>query len=147
VFSGSSVNPQHGPAPTPLSGVCAGPSETLRFELTASLALGSSVHANDVELIETSFAITIAYKIEKILCAIERETFQHLQLLYPLFVASPEYAFLVAQIEAEESKNVRMYRSMNKFLSEVKERKIISFINGEDHDYGGMNVSDICMET
>jgi hypothetical protein len=97
------------------------------------------VHANDVELIETSFAITIAYKIEKLLCAIERETFQHLQLLYPLFVASPEYVFLVAQIEAEESKNVRMYRSMNKFLSEVKEKRIISFINGEDHDYGGMN--------
>ena len=74
--------------------------------------------------------MTFAGRIEKLLCALERETFQHLQLRYPLFLASPEYVLLLAQERNSESKKVNAYRSFNSFLEFVKKNNNKSFLHG-----------------
>ena len=79
-------------------------------------------------------AMTFAGRLEKLLCEVERETFQHLQLRFPLFLASPEYVYLVAQEKAEESKKVRSFRSFNSFLDYVKENNESPFLDGRSVD-------------
>ena len=74
--------------------------------------------------------MTFAGRIEKLLCSLERETFQHLQLRYPLFLASPEYVLLLAQEKTLESKKVHAYRSFNSFLEFVKKNNEGSFLHG-----------------
>ena len=74
--------------------------------------------------------MTFAGRIEKLLCSLERETFQHLQLRYPLFLASPEYVLLLAQEKTLESKKVNAYRSYNSFLEFVKKYNEGSFLHG-----------------
>ena len=74
--------------------------------------------------------MTFAGRIEKLLCSLERETFQHLQLRYPLFLASPEYVLLLAQEKTLESKKVNAYRSFNSFLEFVKKNNEGSFLHG-----------------
>jgi hypothetical protein len=79
-------------------------------------------------------AMTFAGRLEKLLCEVERETFQHLQLRFPLFLASPEYVYLVAQEKAEESKKVKSFRSFNAFLDYVKENNESPFLDGRSVD-------------
>ena len=74
--------------------------------------------------------MTFANRLEKILQELERETFQHLQLRFPHFLASPEYVFLVAQEKADESKKVRSYRSFQTFIDFVKDNNESPFLNG-----------------
>jgi hypothetical protein len=74
--------------------------------------------------------MTFANRLEKILQELERETFQHLQLRFPHFLASPEYVFLVAQEKAEESKKVRSYRSFQTFIDFVKNNNESPFLSG-----------------
>jgi hypothetical protein len=74
--------------------------------------------------------MTFANRLEKILQELERETFQHLQLRFPHFLASPEYVFLVAQEKAEESKKVRSYRSYQTFIDFVKNNNESPFLSG-----------------
>ena len=74
--------------------------------------------------------MTFANRLEKILQELERETFQHLQLRFPHFLASPEYVFLVAQEKADESKKVRSYRSYQTFIEFVKDNNESPFLHG-----------------
>lgn len=74
--------------------------------------------------------MTFANRLEKILQELERETFQHLQLRFPHFLASPEYVFLVAQEKADESKKVRSYRSFQTFIDFVKDNNESPFLSG-----------------
>ena len=74
--------------------------------------------------------MTFANRLEKILQELERETFQHLQLRFPHFLASPEYVFLVAQEKAEDSKKVRSYRSFQTFIDFVKNNNESPFLSG-----------------
>jgi hypothetical protein len=78
--------------------------------------------------------MTFANRLEKILQELERETFQHLQLRFPHFLASPEYVFLVAQEKAEESKKVRSYRSFQTFIDFVKDNNESPFLSGSSLD-------------
>ena len=75
--------------------------------------------------------MTFAGRLEKLLSEVERETFQYLQLRFPHFLNSPEYVFLVAQEKAEESKKVKIFRSMNNFLDFVKENNESPVMNGK----------------
>lgn len=81
--------------------------------------------------------MTFAGRLEKLLCEVERETFQHLQLRFPLFLASPEYVFLVAQEKAQESSKVRSFRGFNAFLDFVKHNNEAPFIDGVCVEEGG----------
>ena len=71
-----------------------------------------------------------AGRIEKILRNVERETFQYLQMRYPLFLQSPEYVLLLAQERTYDSKKVQAYQQLNLFLDFVRENNEFPYFNG-----------------
>lgn len=116
---------------TPNCGI-AGVSETLRLELAATLTMAASVRLNDIESVDEAFAAACAGRLLRLLRNVERETFQYLQLRYPYFLESTEFALLVANIKADESLAVQRYETMLEFLKKrLPEEKTVSWTDPE----------------
>lgn len=94
------------------------PSESLRLELASTLATTSAVR--DVHSVETAFAITCAGRLERLLRGIEKETFQHLETLFPPFLESTHYLKLVTEYGCRNSKKIQEFKKKLAFLKRLK---------------------------
>ena len=73
-----------------------------------------------------------AGRLEKLLRAVERETFQHLQQKYSQFLASPEYVLMVARARAQESTTVCTFRKMGNFMTDALQTPNSLFVGSLD---------------
>lgn len=93
------------------------PSESLRLELASTLATTSAVR--DVHAVETTFALTCAGRLERLLRGIEKETFQHLESIFPAFLDSYHYLKLVTESSCRESTKIQDFKNQLLFLRKL----------------------------
>lgn len=98
------------------------PSESLRLELASTLATTSAVR--DVHAVETTFALTCAGRLERLLRGIERETFQHLESIFPAFLESYHYIKLVTESSCRESEKILDLKNQLVFLRKLVGKEV-----------------------
>ncbi|RYH29957.1 hypothetical protein EON65_06745 [archaeon] len=105
---------------------CAGLSESLRMEITASLNMNKAVRLEDIEIIDASYAIANAHILDHHLHVLLEELYNYLVQKYKVFVeTSNEYVSMLAYIDAIGIEAIQSYIHkadlVNTFVSEKAE--------------------------
>lgn len=93
-----------------------GVTDNQRLDLASTLDMVAAV---DVDSIDMAFAKSCLGRLERILLSIERETFQTLQVEYPSFLLSDQFACLMADKTCRSSEKIRAYLDFQKLLTSI----------------------------
>eukprot|EP01034_Spumella_vulgaris_P022904 gene22904-29081_t len=116
VASSSSVGGSNTNKPTNRN--CSGLTESLRMELAATLSLNSSVRTRNIETVDQAFAFACANTLDRLLHALERETYAYIAKVYKVFETSTDYATMVATKRANHAPQIASYIERLEFLSD-----------------------------
>lgn len=104
---------------------CAGLSEPLRIEIAALLSYHNSLQSQDIDAIDTPYALTCAKALERLLMLLEQEMYSLIISKFASFQASNDYAFLVALMRCEKSLKLLKYDERLTFLYDKVQRETL----------------------
>lgn len=114
---GLGVVPEATPAVVGIN--CAGLSEPLRMEISATLSLNSAVRTRDIETVDEAFAFACANMLEKLLHSLEKETYAYIQKVYSTFEqTSTDYVSMLAHTKAGTLPAVIDYSCKSEFIND-----------------------------
>ena len=96
---------------------CAGLSEPLRMEISATLSLNSAVRTRDIETVDEAFAFACANMLEKLLHRLQEETYAYIQKVYATFEqTSTDYVAMLAHHKVGALPAVIDYSCKSEFI-------------------------------
>jgi hypothetical protein len=96
------------------------------MELAATLSLNSSVRTRNIETVDQAFAFACANTLDRLLRALDRETFGYLTKAYHAFESSTDYATMVAANRASHAPQIASYIERLEFLNDrVRHEKLV----------------------